>query len=80
MNGFDSYRRRFLGGVLGVGATAVLPAGMLFWQSAEGDVNDGPPASSKVRWGMLVDTTKCSAGCDACVRGCDQENGLSGNT
>lgn len=28
------------------------------------------------RWGMLIDTDKCSRGCDACVRGCNQEHGL----
>ncbi|MBK6394377.1 MAG: 4Fe-4S dicluster domain-containing protein [Betaproteobacteria bacterium] len=34
------------------------------------------PASSKVRWGMLVDLNKCASDCDACVSACDKENGL----
>ncbi|MBK6806886.1 MAG: 4Fe-4S dicluster domain-containing protein [Betaproteobacteria bacterium] len=34
------------------------------------------PASSKVRWGMLVDLNRCASDCDACVTACDKENGL----
>ncbi|MBP8139557.1 MAG: 4Fe-4S dicluster domain-containing protein [Burkholderiales bacterium] len=34
------------------------------------------PASSKVRWGMLVDLNQCASDCDACVTACDKENGL----
>ena len=30
-----------------------------------------------VRWGMLIDTTKCADGCSACVSACDKENGLN---
>jgi molybdopterin-containing oxidoreductase family iron-sulfur binding subunit len=37
----------------------------------------GEPVSAKVRWGMLIDTSKCDSGCDACVRACEQENGLT---
>jgi molybdopterin-containing oxidoreductase family iron-sulfur binding subunit len=33
-------------------------------------------ASGKVRWGLLIDTTKCASGCDACVKACATENGL----
>jgi len=33
-------------------------------------------ASSAVRWGMLVDSTKCTPGCDACVKACNEENGI----
>jgi len=28
------------------------------------------------RWGLLIDTAKCASGCDACVRGCNEEHGL----
>ncbi|MBI4755818.1 MAG: 4Fe-4S dicluster domain-containing protein [Betaproteobacteria bacterium] len=37
----------------------------------------GQPASSAVRWGMLVDTTRCATGCDDCVKACAAENGIN---
>jgi molybdopterin-containing oxidoreductase family iron-sulfur binding subunit len=40
----------------------------------------GEPASSSVRWGLLIDTTQCPSGCDECVRACNRENGLAGGT
>ncbi len=33
-------------------------------------------ANPKVRWGMLIDTTKCASGCTDCVDACNAENGL----
>lgn len=36
-------------------------------------------ASDKlVRWGMLVDATKCADGCTSCVDACNTEHGLEG--
>jgi tetrathionate reductase subunit B len=35
-------------------------------------------ANPKVRWGMLIDSTKCASGCTDCVTACNTENGLSG--
>lgn len=29
-----------------------------------------------VRWGMLIDTSKCADGCEACVEACNEENAL----
>lgn len=37
-------------------------------------------ANPKVRWGMLIDTTRCASGCTDCVSACNAENGLSGGT
>jgi len=34
------------------------------------------PVSNKVRWGLLIDTNKCTPGCDDCVKACATENGL----
>ena len=34
------------------------------------------PVSGAVRWGMLIDASRCAEGCDACVRACDEEFGL----
>ena len=36
---------------------------------------DGEAASAEVRWGMLVDATRCVSGCDACVKACATEHG-----
>jgi molybdopterin-containing oxidoreductase family iron-sulfur binding subunit len=44
-------------------ATAATPAG------AQG-------ANPAVRWGLLIDTTKCAEGCTDCVTACHTENGL----
>ena len=78
MKDFDTYRRRFVTSVLGIAATTALPVGVMFWQTAQGKEVDDSPASSKIRWGMLVDTTKCATGCNACVSACNRENGISG--
>ncbi len=34
--------------------------------------------SDAQRWGLLIDAAKCADGCDACVRGCNDEHGLVG--
>ncbi|TAN70642.1 MAG: 4Fe-4S dicluster domain-containing protein [Magnetospirillum sp.] len=38
----------------------------------------GQPASSAQRWGLLIDTTKCTEGCTVCVDACKAEMGLKG--
>jgi molybdopterin-containing oxidoreductase family iron-sulfur binding subunit len=40
----------------------------------------GEAASGKVRWGLLVDTTRCASGCTACAEACREENGLPAST
>ncbi|MBW7850189.1 MAG: 4Fe-4S dicluster domain-containing protein [Rhodospirillales bacterium] len=37
------------------------------------------PASATQRWGLLVDTTRCTTDCTACVSACRTENGISGH-
>jgi len=37
---------------------------------AEQEVTDA------VRWGLLIDTSKCASGCTACVTACNTENGI----
>ena len=76
MNDIDNQRRSFLKTSLGAAAVAIAP-GMLLYDFAHGE----PEAvSSKVRWGMLIDTTQCKPGCNECVTACNKENGLSGGT
>jgi len=74
----DQGRRSFLtAGALAAG-TAVAP-GVMLYGIAYGRPPE-EPASAKIRWGMLIDTTKCATGCTDCVSACNTENGLSGKT
>jgi len=68
-------RRRFLQrlGVLGMAAAA--PA--LLPSQSKGQLTELKGASDKHRWGLLIDSSKCAAGCDACVRGCHEEHGIT---
>lgn len=71
-------RRNFLlAGAVTAGA-AVAPGVMLYGIAQARPLDQ--PASSKVRWGMLIDTTKCADGCTDCATACAKENGLSGRT
>ena len=60
----DRYRRRFLGGMLAT-AGATLAPGVLLHSVAHAKA-PSDAASSAVRWGMLVDTTRCASDCTAC--------------
>lgn len=75
----DQARRRFLTGALAGGVTA-LGGGLSLMTIAEADYKEKTePASSKQRWGLLIDTTKCSNGCTDCVDACNEEHGLHGH-
>ena len=76
MKDIDAQRRSFLKTSLGAAAVAIAP-GMLLFDLAHGKTEG---ASSKVRWGMLIDTAQCKTGCNDCVTACNRENGLSGGT
>jgi tetrathionate reductase subunit B len=66
-------------GFLGVAAAAIggvmLAPGIQLIEIARAATPGG--ATSKVRWGMLIDTTKCASGCTDCVTACNTENGLA---
>lgn len=70
----DQARRDFLGNSAKLAAGVTLAPGVMLYGVAHAR-DAGEPASDKVRWGMLVDTNKCAKGCDACVTGCQTENG-----
>jgi molybdopterin-containing oxidoreductase family iron-sulfur binding subunit len=74
----SSDRRAFLKAGAAVTGAAVAP-GVLLYGVAQARAPE-EPASDKVRWGMLIDTTKCASGCNDCVTACNTENGLSGAT
>jgi len=72
----DQERRQFVSVAgLAAAATAVAPGVFLLGASAEAEPRK-EPVSDKVRYGMLIDTTKCADGCSECVSGCEKENGL----
>ena len=77
----DKSRRGFIGTAAAVGAglgvAALAPGLHLIEVSQAGTPRAaGEPASNLVRWGMLIDTTKCATGCDKCVQACNTENGI----
>jgi molybdopterin-containing oxidoreductase family iron-sulfur binding subunit len=71
-------RRKFLGTGIASAATVSLAPGVSFINLAHAQPK---PAGQKVddskRWGMLIDTNKCAKGCDACVKGCNDEHNLN---
>ena len=73
-NNTDRARRRFLGGVVAAGAAVMLP-GIRLVEFA-GAKPDDEAVNDDVRWGMLVDTTRCAEGCTACVDACNEEHHL----
>jgi molybdopterin-containing oxidoreductase family iron-sulfur binding subunit len=75
MSDIDTNRRRFVGWAsAGLAGVAIAPNVVLF-EIAHGRAPDAA-ASAKVRWGMLVDATRCAPDCSACVVACAKENGL----
>lgn len=69
-------RRQFLGRVgAAAAALALAPGVRLIDLALARPANEA--ASSAQRWGMLIDTGKCASGCDACVRACNDEHGLT---
>lgn len=79
MSGTNLDRREFLTkSSLAVAGLSIAPGLVLFDIAQARPL--GEPASSKVRWGMLIDSNKCESGCNDCVTACSTENGLSGGT
>jgi len=68
--------------LLGMGAAAVagtlLAPGLRLVELAQAKSPEEAVTSLK-RWGLLIDTTKCGDGCNACVTACHQENGVTGH-
>jgi tetrathionate reductase subunit B len=70
-------RRGFLGVAAAGLAGAVLAPGIQLIEIARA-ATPTAGANPGVRWGMLIDTTKCADGCTDCVTACNTENGLGG--
>ncbi len=74
----DRQRRAFLTGAMagaGAAAAGAVASGVLLQSIAKAAPRD-TPVSDQVRYGMLIDTSKCADGCSDCVAACDAENGL----
>lgn len=69
----NEYRRKFLAQSAAVAGLAIAP-GIVLNQVAHAK-SDADKATDKNRWGMLIDTNKCSKGCTDCVTACKTENG-----
>ncbi len=70
----DAGRRRFMTSAVTAAAVTALPGITVL-----GLANARPPdvpVSSAVRWGMLIDSAKCAAGCNDCVVACDTEHNI----
>jgi molybdopterin-containing oxidoreductase family iron-sulfur binding subunit len=69
-------RREFLATGSKLAAAGVtLASGVTLYSVAQAKTAD-EAVTSKVRWGMLVDTSKCTNDCSACVGACNEWNGL----
>ena len=69
-------RRRFLQKLGLVSAAAATSSYTLLEVTAKADAAEANETGNTTRWGLLIDTAKCSSGCDACVRGCNEEHGI----
>ena len=74
-NSSTQSRRAFLKNSAIVAGVTVAPGVLLY--SVSQAKPSGDAVSSKVRWGMLIDTTKCTEDCNECVTACTNEHGLT---
>lgn len=70
-------RRDFLGKAIALGAGIVVAPGVTLHQISRADAASTGATPSN-RWGLLIDTNKCTTDCKACVQACVTENGLQG--
>ena len=73
-NDSNGSRRTFLKGTAAVAAGLAIAPGVRLLGVAKAKP-DNEAVTSIVRWGMLIDTTKCSD-CEVCVEACHTENGI----
>ena len=73
----DLTRRAFLRDSAAMTVTTLAAGVTLYAFGADAAAARDPAekVTAKVRWGMLIDVSKCADGCDRCVTACKQENG-----
>jgi tetrathionate reductase subunit B len=74
-NAPDKGRRKFLATSAAAAAGITIAPGVTLTGIARAKPAD-QAVTSKVRWGMLIDTNKCASGCNACVTACNEEFNL----
>ncbi|MEE8351401.1 MAG: 4Fe-4S dicluster domain-containing protein, partial [Rhodospirillales bacterium] len=74
----DPNRRRLLAGAAAFTTLSLAPGVSLMVSGSAEARPAGVAASSKIRWGILIDVTKCPDGCELCVSACKAENGWQG--
>ena len=72
----DTYRRKFLGETVALAGAVTIGPGVLLHTIAQAKPVD-QAVTSEVRWGFLIDANKCASDCNACVKACNDENGLT---
>ncbi len=73
----DWQRRHLLAGAAAFTTLALAPGVTLMITGSADARPAGEAASAKVRWGILIDVSKCPDGCTVCVDACKDENGWS---
>lgn len=75
--GTQKSRRTFLKGSVAIAAGVAVAPGIKLVETADAKQPD-EAVTSAVRWGMLIDTTKCGD-CSSCVTACHNEHGIVGH-
>ncbi|MCC2112981.1 MAG: twin-arginine translocation signal domain-containing protein, partial [Hyphomicrobiales bacterium] len=73
----DGSRRGFLKGLTAAVVTLAPGVTLMAYPESAAAKAPGDAVTSKVRWGLLIDVSKCPDGCTDCVTACTTENGLS---
>ena len=71
-------RRRFLQKLAALGVVSSA-ASLSLLEAGIAKTNATEAVTAQRRWGLLIDSAKCASGCDACVRGCNEEHGIQSN-
>jgi len=71
-------RRKFLNAASVLGAGIVVAPGITLHGISPARAGS-TAVSSKIRWGLLVDASKCTPDCSACVTACKTEHNLQGH-
>jgi tetrathionate reductase subunit B len=73
----DEGRRSLLKGAAVAAAGLTVAPGVILVATAGSDSGSSDGATSRHRWGLLIDTRRCESGCDKCVAACSDENGVN---